>query len=324
MCNSVSCSHNGRDNLDDDISDFFGGASDDVFGDGRLSADELAAGVRLATEAAQYKMHKETCKGCGGRGRFISWAGRDCGPCFKCKGKGYQMFRTSLAQREKAKASAAVRRDRKAQEIAAAAQAWREANPAEAAWIADAAGRGFDFAVAMRDALAKYGTLTERQHAACTNAAAKSAAKKAEWAARDAARVENAPAIDVSAIEAAFDVARGNGLKRLSLRLDGFKFKPAGANSKNAGSIYVTDLHETDAYGEAKYLGKITAGKFFASRACVAEVEARIIAVASNPAEAAVAYGNMTGSCAICGRHLENAESVARGIGPICAAKYGF
>ena len=57
---------------------------------------------------------------------------------------------------------------------------------------------------------------------------------------------------------------------------------------------------------------------------CNAETEARIIAVAANPAEAAVAYGKMTGACAICGRHLENEESVARGIGPVCAGKYGF
>ena len=236
MCNSISCSHNGRDNLDDDLPAEWGAGSDDVFG-GELSADDLAAGVRLATEAQQMKMHKETCKSCGGRGRFISYAGRDCGPCFKCKGKGYRMFRTSLAQREKARAAAAVRADRKANDIAAQVEQFKSDNAEVWAWLNEAAGRGFEFAVSLRDALTKYGHLTERQLAAASNAAAKSAARKAEWAARDAARVENAPAIDVSAIEAAFDVARSNGLKRLSLRLDGFKFKPAGSNSKNAGSI---------------------------------------------------------------------------------------
>ena len=45
------------------------------------------------------------------------------------------------------------------------------------------------------------------------------------------------------------------------------------------------------------------------------EIEAR---------EVIEAYGMRTGQCAICGLELTNGESIARGIGPICAEKWGF
>jgi hypothetical protein len=37
-----------------------------------------------------------------------------------------------------------------------------------------------------------------------------------------------------------------------------------------------------------------------------------------------VAYGKRTGACSCCGRELTNGESIDRGIGPICAEKYGW
>ena len=46
--------------------------------------------------------------------------------------------------------------------------------------------------------------------------------------------------------------------------------------------------------------------------------------IALNPAEAAIRYGKEKGHCAICGRGLTRKESRARGIGPICAEKWGW
>lgn len=312
MCTAPTCSH---DPLDDDVSDIFGGA---------LSSEDRTAGEKIATEATQMRMHEETCKACRGTGRFVGYSGRVLGACFKCKGKGKRFFRTSLAQREKAQAAAANRRERKEQDTRAAAAAWGEANPAEMAWLQEASGRGFEFAVSMLEALRKYGHFTERQLAAVQSATAKSAARKAERDAETAARAAAAPSVDVSAIETAFATATANGLRNPKLRLDTFKFTPAKAHSKNAGAIYVTHLEETGRDGDALYLGKIMDGKFYGVRACTPEMESRIVAVASDPAAAAVAYGNRTGSCAICGRELTNKESVERGIGPICAGKYAF
>lgn len=40
--------------------------------------------------------------------------------------------------------------------------------------------------------------------------------------------------------------------------------------------------------------------------------------------EAMVQYGRLTGNCSCCGLTLTNPDSIERGIGPICASKYGF
>jgi hypothetical protein len=71
-------------------------------------------------------------------------------------------------------------------------------------------------------------------------------------------------------------------------------------------------------------LGRIVDGRFLRSHACDDATEARILAAIADPAAAAIAYGQRTGTCSCCGRELTNAESRARGIGPICAEKYGF
>lgn len=44
--------------------------------------------------------------------------------------------------------------------------------------------------------------------------------------------------------------------------------------------------------------------------------------IAENPQEAMNRYGEEIGACGVCGRTLTNQDSRARGIGPICAAKY--
>jgi hypothetical protein len=72
------------------------------------------------------------------------------------------------------------------------------------------------------------------------------------------------------------------------------------------------------------YLGKITAGKFIKARECSTDMESTFLAVCNDPAAAAIAYGQRTGTCACCGAELTNAESIARGIGPICADKFGW
>jgi hypothetical protein len=123
-------------------------------------------------------------------------------------------------------------------------------------------------------------------------------------------------AIDVSKIEASFATALQNRIKRPKLRLASFMFTRAPDTGKNAGSIYVKE-------GEA-YLGKVTGGEFLPTRECGDERKAKVVAVASDPATAAKAYGLRTGSCSCCGRELTNGVSIDLGIGPICAEKYGW
>lgn len=125
-------------------------------------------------------------------------------------------------------------------------------------------------------------------------------------------------AVQVAGVEraqVAFATAQGHGIKRPRLRLGDFVLKLA-TRGNNLGAIFVTE-------GE-QYLGKIVAGKFHAVRECTQEKRDEIVELCSDPARAAVAYGQRTGTCACCGRELTDPESIERGIGPICAGHYGF
>jgi hypothetical protein len=122
----------------------------------------------------------------------------------------------------------------------------------------------------------------------------------------------------VEAIEVAFNNAKQAGIKFPKLRLDTFVFSPAGENSKNAGAIYIKNKED------GVYLGKVAGGRLFTSRDCDTETSERIVAVSSDPKQAAIAYGQKFGKCAICARALTDKDSIALGIGPICAEKYGF
>lgn len=118
-------------------------------------------------------------------------------------------------------------------------------------------------------------------------------------------------------LETLFLNLASEGYKKPTLRADGFIFKLAPVHGSNPGAVYVT----READGE--YLGKIHHGKLKIGTAYQAH-EVAIEHVAMHPMDAALRYGRKTGNCAICGRHLDNAESVAAGIGPICAEKFGF
>lgn len=302
MCDSCNDPFHG---LEDDL--------DDVFAP---IADAQPADMTLA-RAQQVKMHEEKCTSCNGRGRFISYAGRDCGPCFKCKGKGVRYFRQSLEKREQQAKQRENARERKAREIREQVQVWATENQADFVWLSSKAPT-FEFAASMVEALTKYGSLTERQHATVTRLRIADEERNAKRAAEKIEREANAPVVTLAKIEEAFASAIGNGIKRPKLRLDTFKFSLAPAHGRNAGAIYVVDA-DSD-----QYLGKIAEGKFFRVRECTTEQEERIVAVAADPKAAAIAYGQRTGNCCICGRELTNKESVELGIGPICAGRMGW
>jgi hypothetical protein len=265
----------------------------------------LAAPMGEVRTAPRYtpKDFSEPCSKCRGTGRFTGYSGRTVGACFTCKGAGKKTFKTS----PEARATATVK---KAEKKTANVAAFAAANPEVFAWLET--NTGFEFAVSLRAALTQYGDLTTGQLAAAQKFVASLAAVKAA----NAARAAVAPAIDVSKIEVAFAAAKKNGIKRPKLNLGAFKFKTAPESGKNAGSIYVMS-------GET-YIGKVTTGKFFCARECTEAMEAEVLAVASDPAKAAKAYGVRTGSCSCCGRTLTNGASIDLGIGPICAGKYGW
>jgi Family of unknown function (DUF6011) len=287
---------------DDPLDDLFGGAP-------------AAPRVAPQTERAQAirnavtETFAENCRKCGGSGRFGRF-----GQCFACKGRGRLEFKTSPQTRERNRLVAA---DRKARAEEQNLAAFAKAHKAEHAWMVTQAP-SFEFARAMLEAVIKFGDLTEKQMAAVQKCVARAQTRVTERAAREAA----APAVDVSKIEAAFARARQGaaddreGIKWLSLRLDTFKFSDAPARDPWPAAIFVKE-------GEAK-LGRIVGGKFICSRVCDDATQARVLAAIADPAAAAIAFGQRTGSCSVCGRELTNAESRKLGIGPICAEKFGF
>lgn len=250
----------------------------------------------------------EACPKCNGTGNFTSWTGRIVGKCHACKGAGKQQFRNPAPVRAAIRERAA---ERKVEAADAKVAAFAEANRAVYDWMVQSAPT-FEFAASLLAAVGKFGSLTPNQLAAAEKCVAKRAAAKVAAVERAAA----APEVSLAPVEAAFAKASAAGIKFPKLNLGEFKLSPAPLHGKNAGAIYVKS-------GE-QYLGKVIGGRFLSTRDCSAEQSAALVAVAADPEAAAVAYGKRYGRCAICSRELSNNESIERGIGPICAGKFGW
>ena len=87
----------------------------------------------------------------------------------------------------------------------------------------------------------------------------------------------------------------------------------APVDGKWAGWVFVSD---GAAYGSGRRYGAQRPGQSYDGD--VADVLARIVADRDG---AFAAYGRLVGSCGICSRPLEDEESVARGVGPVCWAR---
>lgn len=296
--------------LDDDLSELFSGAP---------------ATRAPVTPPASYTPPTffEPCGKCAGSGQ-TRW-----GVCFRCKGTKGKSFKQPADVRARNRMQTNIRREASLNErravIAKEAEAFETANPAVIVWLREASHRNTQrggnwlFPQEMLNNLRQWGHLTENQLAACFRLMAKDVQRKLDTE----KRVVSAPSIDIAKIEEAFAKA-SVALKRPKLHLDAFTIKHAGPNSKNAGALYVTDHTKPDAEGKPEYLGKIVGGKFIATRSCGDERQAAVLLAAADPQAATIRFGRMTGCCGCCGRQLVDPESVARGIGPICAERYGW
>lgn len=121
---------------------------------------------------------------------------------------------------------------------------------------------------------------------------------------------ENEPqpeGIDLSHVPAGL-FAVPDGDTRLKVRID----KPQAGRWE--GWTFVKD---GAVYGRSAMMGKVAPGGTYVGKAMDA-----VAAIAADPREAAAAYGKLTGTCGSCGRPLEDPDSVARGIGPVCMQKF--
>lgn len=307
---------NGKDDLNDDLSDLLGAAAT-----GPAAKPIYRAPDRFVP--AVERVFTEACSKCGGTGRFRSF-----GQCFACKGQGKFTFKTSSEQRAKARAGAADRKVRKAAEYA-------EEFKVEIAWVQDTAAREetkmgipphkfWEFPMKLAEAFAKYGSFTDGQLAAIRKCMARDAERAEQRKVERAAREAAAPVADTAGIDrlkAAFDKAieyaadKGLTMRTPKITIGDITISPAKATSANPGALYAKA-------GET-YLGKIAGGRFLASRECTSEQGAQILAFVADPKQAAEAYGQTTGVCCVCNATLRS-EWKLRGIGPICASKMGW
>lgn len=287
---------------------------DDIFGDDLVAATPKA----LPTDPALVRIRETTpefaerCPKCRGTGRFTGYTGRPLGQCFACKGKGSKTFKTSPESRTAARTRTAVA---KASVVAD--------HQAELKWLSDTLAR--------RDRLPEgYASMLEGAQTRLLGGhelsdgqmavIAKGMARSAQWAQE---RVQKpGTALDVTAIRTVLQ-----SRKKVMVAL--FTFSMAPAHGNNPGAIYVKD--------NGAYVGKIPAGAstFAPGRDFDPSRLPALVEAMSDPAKAVKADAarrakmlledpTMSIPCGCCGLTLTNPESIARGIGPICAGKWGF
>ena len=271
--------------------------------DGERLAREMFAGQRESTrEAAEYV---ERCSACRGTGRFTSWSGRDVGPCFKCKGEGVRRYRSSPEQRQRNRERSQQRVENAANLKRIEADNWLAANPERAAFLE----QDWDFPRSLRESLDKFGSLTERQIAAIDKCLATQAERAAKRAAERAERAEQpSTGLDLSGVPTGMYAVPG-GETRLKV-----KIRQGKPGTRWEGWTFVDD---GAAYGQGQKYGSQRPGQHYAG-----QIVEQLRVIAADPMAACAAYGHLVGRCGRCGRPLEDEESVARGLGPICADKF--
>lgn len=250
--------------------------------------------------------HRESCPKCRGTGTFVSYTGRILGQCFTCNGAGHKTYKQSAEKRRANREAVAKRKANRVQENL---EALRVAYPVEYQYLCD--NLGSDFINSLYQYAQKKGYLTEGQIAAIRRGMLRDETRAAERAARTADVANMGPLLE------AFQKASDAGLKRPTLRVEGYVFSKAPATGQNAGHLYVKN--------EGQYLGKISPDAVFMyTRDVDSETVAAVVEIASNLLEATTAHGKRTGQCSCCGRELTNKDSIEAGIGPVCAEKWGL
>lgn len=184
-------------------------------------------------------------------------------------------------------------------------EAFARGYPEKAAWIVRQRD-SFPFASAMLVAVNRYGSLTRGQHQAIENCMRYERRHTPTGREESQPQVQELPKLDLSRIPSG-NYAIPQGETRLKLSI-------SRGTGKWAGYIFVTDAA---VYGSGRRYGMQRPGQWYNGA-----VSEQLKIIAADPRSAAAAYGKLTGTCGVCGRKLEDEESVARGIGPICMGKF--
>lgn len=118
----------------------------------------------------------------------------------------------------------------------------------------------------------------------------------------------------------AIQVRAGNRDLRLSI---------AGDRARVPGSINVTSTEKDPMTGNRDWFGRISRDGVFdpsprfdaTTQTAVAQA---LVALATDPAQAALEYARLTGVCCFCRLPLTDERSTAKGYGPVCAKHFGL
>jgi hypothetical protein len=258
-----------------------------------------------ATELKQYQIRKEahianggeaashSCPDCNGSGNW-----RVGYRCYKCNGSGKITNRQMGAVKGKATAAA-----NKAQ--------FATDNADVVEFLA--ANTWSDFYKSLFQQFSDNGKLSDKQLAAARSGMAKQAAREEQ---KQADVVRNSGTVELTAIDKLFATAKSNGLKKPIWRAAGLEIH----TDRQFGNDTLW-IKEPAAGG---YVGKLVDGNFTAFRRANDAVLPTLRAIAADPLQAAIAYGQATNKCSCCGRGLTEGVSVVSGIGPICAENWGL
>jgi len=254
------------------------------------------------------------CKDCRGTGRWTYSYGFRAGEtkdCYKCRGRGW--FKSSQEDRDSAKAKRKQRYNVGgwASHDAGAAQtekaaAFLASRPDVVKWLDHGCATGVQFAVSLQSSLFKYGSWTEGQLAAVERCIEKFNSFKAHDAEKKKATQSDIDLTDVPS--GLYMVPDGETNLRVRVR--------HATRGSWTGWTFVDDGAE---YGSRRNYGRQDPAP---GATYNGKMQDQLRAIAADPKEAMARYGRETGQCGVCGRPLEDPESVARGIGPVCAKKF--
>lgn len=281
--------------FDDMPSDDFGAVS-------AIKPMSVIAQPRFVTAQPAPAVYRSACGKCGGSGIYYgpSPYGRHC---FPCGGTGYMSYKTSPEQRANARAKSAERKERQAQERV---NNFASEQPEAYAWMV-AKAPAFDFANSMLEALKKWGSLTDSQLGAVQRCIERDKARDAERAVKAAA-----PKPAAQVLYALHDVMQRHS-----------KFYAGEMTLSRRREDQLVWIKHANA---EKVIGKIDGGVLSLWNRPGVDmdgVKAMLEEFEGAPLQAAMKYGKLSGRCCSCGRELTDESSIANGIGPICAAKFG-
>ena len=254
----------------------------------------------------QTDVRLHSCHACNGTGVWMLplYARRGkSGPCHKCQGRGH--FKTSGAERTKAREYRKLTSSRK---LESGKDRILADHTLLVIWLKDNANWN-DFARSLIEQFNTRGMLSDKQLTAAERMMAKCLAKDEEKKRDREWQVKDSVGLDLTDLPAG-RYAIPDGDTRLKVLVN----KPTGRSVRWGGHIFVSDAAEYGArtnYGRQKPGGKY-----------VGKIEQELTVIMEDPRAASIAYGKLVGHCGVCGRKLEDEQSVAAGIGPVCASKF--